>query len=147
MPQFTLEGLRDLQRLIEVKGIRMAADMDAKLQEECALIQQEIQSRMTGRDASLSSFVRVNSGEKTVYLQYEMGTNDKGKRQVTARDYHNPASPKYGGMQPFQQALLALGYEDIEPDYGASIPVSHGEAPGIRLKAKMGPDVIKRLTR
>jgi hypothetical protein len=138
---FTLEGLRDLERIIIDKR-RQVEDIDIALNKELVLLQQLIQSYMGGSDTKLVPYVRLDLGDKMVYLEYNMGDG-----KVTARDYHNPGSPKFKGSQPFQQALEAMGYENIEPGFGQAIPVSSGSAPGIRLKARMSDEVINRLMR
>jgi hypothetical protein len=102
-----------------------------------------LHSKIKARLGSLGSYLKIDYETHTLYLQYRIDS-----KKVTARDYHNPASKRFnitGQGQPFQDVLADEGYIEIEPAPKTPIPISRGQAPGIRLRAKMGPKAVERI--
>jgi hypothetical protein len=140
--QFTLGSLRDYRRAIEQHIQELVSKVESGTLKECERVKGHIQGIMADHgEAGLALFVKLDAETKTVYLQFEMGNG-----KYTSRKRHNPIWGKPNLYQPFQQALFDLGYEDIEPGLGKAIPKTYGEiAPGIRITARMGPEVIERI--
>ena len=139
---FTLTGLRELSRSIELMAEAFSkGNIQKAINEEIEYLQSKIKARL----GSLGSYVKIDYEDHILYLQYRIDS-----KKITARDYHNPASPKFnitGQGQPFQDVLADAdeGYIEIEPAPKAPIPISRGQAPGIRLRAKMGPKAVERI--
>ena len=143
---FTLTGLQEFSRRIEAEQAFFIERTKSAIDKEIAYLREKIAVRL----GSLGSYVDMDLSEDILSLRYNIGMKKSGKPDTSARDYHNPGSPKFnitGQRQPFQDVLTEEGYIDISPGPGEAIPVSHGSAPGIRITAKMGLAAVARLER
>lgn len=137
--ELTLIGLREAERFVEVKIQALKEKVDRGIDAELERLKAAIEPRL-GSSIPRGALT-IDWDSKSLYLKFRYG------RVKTARDFHNPSAGKRFRDQPFQDVLASQGYIDIEPDRGQAIEVSHGEAPGVRIKAKMTPEVIERILR
>jgi hypothetical protein len=142
---FQLSGLQELSRKIEA---RIARVQDAKrlLEEEVEEVRQDIAGRFKGAESEFASHLKIEyEGDSIILsLPYHIGINKNGKPKVSARKVHNPYWPQFS-YQPFQDALLARGYTNIEPHPGSAIEPSGSRAPNVRIKAKFPDSFLRQL--
>jgi len=142
---FKLSGLQELTRKIEARTAKIQ-DARRLLEEEVEKVKQEIASRFKGSESEFASHLKIEySGDSIILsLPYRIGTNRKGKPKVSARKVHNPYWPQFS-YQPFQDALSARGYTDIEPSSGSPIQPSGSRAPNVRISAKFPESFLRQL--
>jgi hypothetical protein len=145
---FQLSGLQEASRMIETKIIGITQRAKTMLEQEVEELRQDIASKFRGAEAELASYLKIeHEGDSIILsLPYNIGMNRKGKPKVSARKANNPYWPQFVN-QPFQDALSARGYIDIEPSSGSPIQPSGSKAPNVRIKAKLPQAFINRVLR
>jgi hypothetical protein len=143
-----LSNFQDAARFIEAQVAGFEERARQILEREIEELKEDIGRRFQGTvesDFAWHLKIEHDGDSITLYLPFDIGTDSKGRRKVSARGKHNPGNPKFT-YQPFQEALRDRGYTEIDPAPGQGIPETDGKtAPNVRISAKLPDKLIREI--